>query len=185
MTKAGKTALAWGAVALGAAAAVVAIFWPRSASASEGGSMIPSVAEVQNIIRRVMAGSQIPVWFALAVAELESGFGRAPRGDRGRSFGVFHIFFPIHKENLSRIGVTSGEQLDDVELSATFWRDEIAGVFARAVGATPDDPASWERVRLRLAGAGGRDGTPDNASDEARLARYRPVAEKWRAREAG
>jgi len=179
-TKRGHVA-AWIVAGLGAVGALAAIiFWPRDAAAAGRGASM-SVAEVQAVLRRVFAGSGIPVWFAFAVAELESGFGRVLRGDRGRSYGVFHIFWPAHESTAQSNGIATPEALDDTETCAVYWRDHVAGVFARAVGASESDPESWERVRLRLAGAGGRDGLPDNPADEARLRRYRPVAARWLA----
>ena len=185
MTKGTKKGLAIAGVVGGVGALLAFLFWPRSAAASEGGGSM-SVLEVQAMLRRVFTGSSIPVWFAFAVAQLESGFGANPRGDRGRSYGVFHLFWPAQRTTAQALGVTDPETwVRDLESGAVYWRDHVASVFARLVGATREDTASWERVRLRLAGAGGRDGLPDSPSDEARLARYRPVAAQWRSREGG
>lgn len=184
MTRSEKrtAAIVGGLVALGVG--LVAWLWPRGAgaSSSQGGAFIPR-SEVQEMLLDLFEGSAIPTWFAYACAELESRFNpRAYNPERAAgapqdegSFGLFQIYWHAHREALESQGI-SREDLYDPRVNAVYWR-ALCERLAGQVGATKDDAPSWERVRLRL--AGDRDGVPDDASDQARITRYRPVAAKW------
>lgn len=193
MTKAQKRGLAIAAAVVGAIGVVAAFFWPRrsSASSAPGDADVWLTSDVHELLDELFASTPIPLWFAYACAELESGFSPSrynpERGAVGRtghnpdtdgSYGVFQIFWHAHQAALEAQG-TSRQDLFDPRVNAVYWRALVLRL-ADQVGASKSDAPSWERVRLRL--AGDRDGREDSADDAARIARYRPVAAKWQSR---
>lgn len=188
MTSKGKRTLAWVVGGLAAVTVGALVFlWPRRAGASGGTVSIWAVdADLQVLLEDLFANSPIPLWFAYACAELESGFNpreynperAANPGEGNGSYGLFQVFWHAHQAALEAQG-TSREDLYDPRVNAVYWRAYVLRL-AEQVGATKADAPSWEAVRLRL--AGDRDGQVDSADDSARLARYRPVAAKWQER---
>jgi len=194
VTHKGKRRLAW-IVGGGSALAIAALvfLWPRKAGASSRGIVGiwldgPS-DEIDDQLNALFGSSDIPLWFAFACAELESGFNaRAYNPERGAntpegegSYGLFQIYWKAHQAALEAQHITQAD-LYDPRVNAIYWRAYVLRL-ASQVGATKNDAPSWEAVRLRL--AGDRDGRPDDASDQARLDRYRPIAAKWQGRLGG
>lgn len=181
MTKRGKkvaTAIGIAVVAASLAFAVWLIDPPEAHAMPE--TRI-SGDEVRSLIASIIAGSGIPLWYAMANCQLESGFNARAHNAEG-SYGLMQIYWRAHREALARYGITDPEQLYDPETNLRYWRDLVARIAAQE-GASLDDPASWERVRLRLAGV--RRANFGGATAARILARYRPVAERWRAELGG
>lgn len=134
-------------------------------------------AEVRSLIASVMAGSGIPLWYATANCQLESGFNPRAHNAEG-SYGLMQIYWRAHKDALARYGVTDPAQLYDPETNLRYWRDLVQRI-AGQEGASAADPESWEAVRLRLAGV--KRANFGGLTATRILARFRPVAAKWRA----
>ena len=170
----------WWVVGIGALlGGAVALLWPRSAFATTGGTM--TLTQIQNLILDVFRGSGIPLWFAMANANLESAFNpNAHRGGNESSWGLMQINWNAHEAALRARGIESPQELTDPLVNLTYWRD-LVGRLASQEGATESGGIEdWGRVRLRLAGV--RRSAFGGATAARILGRFRPVAARWLAR---
>jgi hypothetical protein len=144
-----------GALILGGTGAAAAATW-WLVGGKVAAAVRPAPAAIRALLAELMQGTSVPLWYALTVASLESGFdpGATLNTAREDSYGLFMLNWRAHEEALVERGITDPDELLDARVNATYWRDLVRRliVAAKRRGYTGDEVFS--QVRLRLAGIG-------------------------------
>jgi len=147
------------------------------------------IREIEDLIREKVSGhAWLPPSFALACAELESGFNplRKRLTQYEQSYGLFQVNWNAHQTRCERMGASGPDALLDPAFNCEVWITIVKEVDQIVKRENPNAMSGeeWELVRLGLGGLGVMR-NPTGPTATRMLAAFRPIWQRWREAEVG